>query len=108
MVTRSTASDACLDEVNQALEKYKAVHPQACADAYRYNSASIRIRVIDPDFGGKSLADRDDAVWEYLEKLPEDVLGHVSLVLPLTPSESSESPANLEFDKSLAAKVSPN
>jgi stress-induced morphogen len=106
MVSRSAVADPCLEEVIQALEKYKADHPQARVDAYRYNPASIRIRVIDPDFGGKSLADRDEAVWKFLEELPEGVMGHVSLVLPLTPSETNESLANLDFEKTLAARIS--
>ena len=43
----------------------------AQADAYRYNSASIRVRVIDPRFQGLSTEARDAMVEPTLDKLPE-------------------------------------
>ena len=42
-------------------------------DAYRYNSASIRVRVIDHRFEGKSTEERDAMVEPILEKLPEAI-----------------------------------
>ena len=42
------------------------------ADAYRYNSASIRVRVIDPRFDGLSREKRDVMVEEYLDQLPPE------------------------------------
>ena len=77
---------------------HKLAHPAAEIDSYRYNSASIRIRVIDPDFLGISRADRDDQIWEILGKLSEDVQSQITLVLLLTPEETKTSFANMEYD----------
>ena len=40
-------------------------------DAYRYNSASIRVRVIDRRFEGIPREQRDGMVEPHLEQLPE-------------------------------------
>jgi len=40
-------------------------------DAYRYNSAVIRLRVVDPRFEGMSVEDSDAMVEPHLERLPE-------------------------------------
>ena len=40
-------------------------------DAYRYNSASIRVRVIDQRFEGMPTEKRDAMVEPYLERLPD-------------------------------------
>ena len=39
---------------------------------YRQNSVSVRIRIVDPDFHGMSKADRNDLVWDYLDRLSDD------------------------------------
>ena len=44
-------------------DHYLARHPKAQIDAYRYNSASIRVRVIDPDLKGTLLTKRDAEIW---------------------------------------------
>ncbi len=52
-------------------------------DAYRYNSASLRIRVIDRKFESKSRAERDAMVEEKLLELPletqQDIINIVTL-----------------------------
>ncbi|AGA27333.1 hypothetical protein Sinac_3052 [Singulisphaera acidiphila DSM 18658] len=40
-------------------------------DAYRFNSASIRVRVIDERFEGKSIAEREALVLPLLKKVPK-------------------------------------
>lgn len=71
-------------------------------DAYRYNSASIRVRVIDPRFEGKSHAERDAMVEPLLKQLPEEIQADIMNLLTLAPSErkklSRKSLANLEFE----------
>jgi stress-induced morphogen len=42
------------------------------ADSYRYNSASIRVRVIDPRFEGMPREKRDAMVEPYLAMLPPE------------------------------------
>ena len=84
---------------------YKSVHPAAQVDSYRYNSASIRIRIIDPDFQGMGRAVRDDQIWEILGKLSEDVQSQVTLVLLLTPEETKTSFANMDFDNPIPSRL---
>jgi hypothetical protein len=66
--------------------------------AYRQNPFSLRARIIDPDFAGVGLAERHDAVWRLLEGLPEESQSQMSVLLLLTPEETAQSMANLEFD----------
>lgn len=75
-------------------------------DAYRYNSASIRVRVIDPKFEGKSSKKRHDLIDRYLSKLPEEIEREIFVLVLLTPTELLESqkspqkyPLNVLFDK---------
>ena len=74
-------------------------------DAYRYNLASIRVRVIDPQFEGLSIDQRDTLVEPYLDKLPERTLGDIMTLLTFAPSELVQTPKtlrafmrNAEFD----------
>jgi len=75
-------------------------------DAYRYNSASIRVRVIDPRFAGKSVDERDALVDVYLRKLPEHTQAEILNLMLFTPDEltvqngrSRAQLANLEFEE---------
>src|SRR3954454_693543 len=72
-------------------------------DAYRFNSASIRVRVIDGRFEGKSIAEREAMVLPLLEKLPKKTRDDVLLLLTLAPSEqgtpNSQALMNLEFEQ---------
>jgi|HubBroStandDraft_1064217.scaffolds.fasta_scaffold301029_3 stress-induced morphogen len=72
-------------------------------DAYRYNSASIRVRVVDRRFKGKSVAKRDDMVEPLLAKLPAKIQGDIMNLLTLYPRETEDSlrarVANLEFEE---------
>ena len=56
-------------------------------DAYRFNSASIRVRVIDDRFEGKSIAEREAMVLPLFKKLPKKTRDDVLLLLTLAPSE---------------------
>jgi len=93
--------DADLRSVRDILDlHYKTAHPGARIDSDRENSVSLRIRIIDSDFRGKSRARRHDEIWKILERLPEDVQSQIDLVLPLTPGELKTSLANLDFENS--------
>ncbi|MEO6810377.1 MAG: hypothetical protein ABI353_14775, partial [Isosphaeraceae bacterium] len=91
-------SDNIVALVLQALRGYKDQHPHARIDAYRQNSVSIRVRIIDPDFAGVRRAERHEILWRFLELLPDDVQSQMSLLILLTPEELPMSFANLEFD----------
>ncbi len=58
-------------------------------DAYRYNPASIRVRIIDPRFKGVGIDDRDKLVEPILERLPENTQGDIIMLLLLSPDELS-------------------
>ncbi len=74
-------------------------------DAYRYNSASIRIRVIDQRFEGMSREKRDALVEEHLDKLPPETQRDIVTLFTFAPSELARTPTtfrefmlNTEFD----------
>jgi hypothetical protein len=91
--------------VLQALRDYENQHPDAQIEAYRQNSVSIRVRIIDPDFAGISRAERHEIVWRFLEPLPDDVQSQMSLLILLTPEELPTSIANLEFDNPIPSSL---
>ena len=75
-------------------------------DAYRYNSASIRVRVIDPRFDGLSAEARDAQVEPHLDTLPERTQADIITLLTFAPSELEERSKalrarllNLEFEE---------
>jgi hypothetical protein len=64
------------------------------ADAYRYNSASIRVRVIDRRFEGMPREKRDAMVEEQIEKLPPETQRDIVTLFTFAPSELSAPPKN--------------
>jgi hypothetical protein len=76
------------------------------ADAYRYNSASIRVRVIDPRFEGLAVEDRDALVEPHLDQLPDCTQADITNLFSFAPSEIEQPPGsaraqlmNLEFEE---------
>jgi stress-induced morphogen len=102
---RTKRPDKILKQIVEALKRYEAAHPRAEVEAYRQNSVSVRIRIIDPDFEGMSRAAREDLLWPLLEQLPEEVMADVSLLLLLTPKEAKRSFASLEFDDPVPSRL---
>lgn len=99
--------DDALVRVRDALSKYAAEHPGARVTIQRYGRRSIHLRVIDPGFAGVEPFDRHDVVWPYLNTLPDDVVGYVTKLLPLTPDEVADSWGNRAFDAAAAAGAAP-
>jgi len=64
-------------------------------DAYRYNSASIRVRVIDRRFEGMPREARDGIVEPHLEKLPERTQADIVTLFTFAPSEIQQAPKTL-------------
>jgi stress-induced morphogen len=88
-------------ETRQVEEVMRTEFPNT--DAYRFNSASIRVRVIDSRFEGKSTEKRDAMVERLLKKLPVSTQADIINLLTLTPEEASDSfnkksLPNLEFE----------
>ncbi len=92
------SSDEGLLSIEEALHEYETHCSAAAIDLYRQDSISVRIRVVDPSFDGMEESDRHSRIWEYLEKLPEEVQSDISMVVLLTPAETKRSMANLEFE----------
>jgi len=61
------------------------------ADAYRYNPASLRVRITDSRFRGKSREERDDLVEPVLATLDEDTQADIMNIVLLYPNEVDES-----------------
>lgn len=59
-------------------------------DAYRYNSASIRVRVIDSRFEGLPAEKRDKLVDPHLAKLPDQIQADIMTLLIFSPSELTQ------------------
>ncbi len=75
------------------------------ADAYRYNLASIRVRVIDPQFEGMSREQRDAMVEPYLDMLPPETQRDIMTLFTFAPADLNRTPMtlrrhmlNTEFD----------
>ncbi|MGL6095233.1 MAG: hypothetical protein ACRC7O_05440 [Fimbriiglobus sp.] len=64
-------------------------------DAYRYNSASIRVRVIDPRFEGVPIENRDGMIEPYLSRLPESTQADIVTLFLFAPSELEQTPKTL-------------
>lgn len=82
----------------EGLHEYKSEHPRSLIEAYRRNSASVRIRITDPDFKGKGVIQREDMVWNMLERLPDDVRGDITMLVLETPDEVERSLSSREFE----------
>jgi stress-induced morphogen len=98
MIKFNDMSDATVKAFYESLEPYMKEHAEAKVDVYRRNSGSVRIRVVDPDFQGVSMTDRDQGLWPLVESLPEDVVSQLSLLLLLTPKEATDSFISRAFE----------
>ncbi|MDY0169788.1 MAG: hypothetical protein RBS80_24810 [Thermoguttaceae bacterium] len=64
-------------------------------DAYRYNSASIRVRVIDTRFEGLPTEKRDAMVEPHIEKLPARTQADIVTLVTFAPSDLEKRPETL-------------
>ena len=64
-------------------------------DVYRYNLASIRIRVIDRRFEKQSRVNRDSMVEPFLDELPEETQRDIVTLFTFAPAELVLSPHTL-------------
>jgi hypothetical protein len=87
--------DKAVEQIAATLEGYEHAHTGATCLVYRYNPASIRVKIIDSTFHGWSKGERHDYAWGFLSRLPEDVLAQISVLLCLEPGERA--PLDLEF-----------
>lgn len=96
---RRSGGDPHVRKIRNVLQrKYASEHPRARIDVKRFNSVSVRVRVIDPDFRGKTMAERDRQLWQALHELPEETHSEITMLLPFTPEEADTSVMNLDFE----------
>lgn len=74
-------------------------------EAYRYNSASIRVRLVHKSFKGKSRAEREDLVLPLIHSLPEETQADIMILLLLAPDELDRSLMNMEFENPTPSRV---
>jgi hypothetical protein len=91
-ITTKTWESRRTDETRRVEALLSSVFDQA--DAYRYNSASIRVRVIDPRFEGMPREKRDAMVEEQIDKLPQETQRDIVTLFTFAPSELSAPPKN--------------
>ena len=89
MVEKLTQSDEAVDQIAAALEGFEESHQHAECVVYRYNPASIRVKIVDEIFRGKSKGERHDLAMSFLQDLSDDVLTQISILLCVAPGESS-------------------
>jgi stress-induced morphogen len=101
--TTPTWEDKRTPETRQVEDLLKQYFEQV--DCYRYNSASIRLRVVDSRFDGLSREKRDEMVEQHLEQLPEETQRDIVNLFTFAPSELRQAPQtfreymlNTEFD----------
>lgn len=92
MVARNAKTDE-----TKAIEELLRPH-FGDVEAYRFNSASIRVRVIDERFRDLSKPDREARVAPLLRQLREELEADITLLLLLAPDELASSLMNLEFE----------
>lgn len=97
-------ADDGLRQVVGALDRFDADHGPSSVEVYRHGRYVIRVRVVGEVFRGRSLADRHQLVWQYLNDLPEETLSDVSVLLLLTPDERGTF-ASVEFDDPVPARL---
>lgn len=74
-------------------------------DAYRFNVASIRVRVVDRRFEGRTPEERDAMVEPHLRRLPERTEADITTLFTFAPSDLEQPPrssrnhlSNVEFE----------
>jgi len=86
-------------KIKSVLDEYEQANAGAVADVFRQNKASIWIRIVDKRFGRMKRGERHDQVYDFLaERLDDDTLLEISVLLPLAPRELASSVMNAEFN----------
>jgi stress-induced morphogen len=87
------------ERIEALLKEHFPDHPPDLPPtAYRYNPASIRIRIVSDRFKGKSRGEREDLVLPILRTLPDKIRQDITILVLLPRSELKKSPVNLEFE----------
>jgi len=96
---KASTTDRSTHQVEKALlSHYLPRHSDAQITVYRYNSAAIRVRVIDPVFEGKGIIEREVEILPIIRSLPDRLQDQITMLLLLSPKESERSLLSAEFD----------
>ena len=99
-------TDELLLQLKGALDAYERDNPTAIATLYRQNSASIRVRIVDDGFIGLSRGERQKRVWGFLsDRVPQDDLEEVSVLLLISQAEQNSSFLNSEFNDPVSSGI---
>ena|SRR5437867_3664366 len=86
-------------QIEKLLQAHFPDHPPEYPPvAYRYNPASVRVRVVSDRFKGKSRSEREEMVLPLIHQLPENTQADIMILLLLTPEELDRSLMNMEFE----------
>ena len=85
-------------DTSRQVEEHLGKHFER-VDAYRYNSASLRVRIVDPSFEGLSREERDDRVEKFLAELPAEIQADIINLVLLYPGEPEKSFRAFLFDQ---------
>jgi stress-induced morphogen len=97
-ITRGS-QDQLVQKIKSVLDQYEHHYEGSTASVYRQNSASVRIRIVDQRFDGLSIGQRHDAVWKFIaDRLGQEELQEISVLLMLTPQEKLVSDMSSDFD----------
>lgn len=98
-ISRGPTDDPAVVALRDCLEGYVRTHSGASAELYRRSPASIAVRVVDPGFAGTNRLDRHGVLWHYLaERVPDEVMDELGVLLTVTPAEAKTTIGSLEFD----------
>jgi len=98
-------SDETIEKIAGGLRTYEANHPKAKIDLYRQNPVSVRVRIVDPHFAGKSKSERSQEAWKYLDNVPDEAHSDISTLILLTPDELTKSFANMDFEDPIPSNL---
>ena len=102
---RTKRPDPVLKQIGESLRPYGDAHSEAEIELYRQNNVSVRVRIIDPEFAGKGLVEREEEVWPLFDAVPDETVADVSMLLLLTPEEAKQSLGNFEFDHPTKSRI---
>ena len=96
MTTAAPAWHANRTEETRMVEEVLKQGGFDTVDAYRFNSASIRVRVIDRRFEGLPREKRDALVEDYLDKLPPDTQRDIVTLFTFAIIETRANAGNIQ------------
>ena len=97
-VTRGTLGQYG-QKIQLVLDEYEASHPGAIATLYEQTPGAVRVRIVDERFANMSKSSRHEEVFKFLaERLDDDTIEEISILLLLSSPELRSSFLNQEFE----------